>query len=162
MNSSNMKPKTTGKVLRFNVSPEREESPPRMQSASRSVVSRTAKATQKLTKYHRKQEYEIYIHRLLKATVEDISISRDAMSILNTFCEDMFTRISKEAAQLVKYNQTSTLGMNEVRSGAKLVVPHELADFAIADANKAMMKYNESKMTGRAPEGEDPMCVCTC
>lgn len=146
--------KATGKV-RFNMN---ENSPSTSKSSARPVVPRTEKRTQK---YNKKREFDIHIHRLMKAIRPDITISRDAIDVLNTFSMDIIDRISKAASDLVKYNKTSTLGMREIKSAAKLVLPQELATFAIVDANKAWKRYTDSKIV-EAAANEDQMCVCTC
>lgn len=154
--SAPAKPKTTGKV-RFNVNPE---TPSTSKSSGRpkSVVPRTTKNIQK---YNKKRQFDIHIHRLMKVTrTDNISISRDAIDVLNTFCMDIMDRISKEANDLLKYNKTSTLGIREIKSATKLVLSTELAKYGIIDANKAWKKYTDSKIIV-VSANEDPTCHCT-
>lgn len=123
----------------------------------RSKVPRTVK---KIKKVQKKREFEIYIRRLMKIINENITISRDAMDVLNTLCMDIIGRILKEATDLIKYNRTSTLGIREIKSATKLVLPQELANYAIVDANKAWKKYTDSKIILYSAN-EDPMYHCT-
>lgn len=161
--------KSTGK-LRFilNENSKKEAaSPPAKASQTkvRFVVPQTEKEIRRATKYIKKREFDIYINRLLKATRPEVSISRDAMDVLNTFCMDMLDRISKEASNLVKYNKTATLGIREIKSATNLVLPKDLADFAIIDANKALTIYKNSKRTAATAnedDGDGPECHCVC
>lgn len=154
-NSEEEKPKKTGRV-RF--ADTETPSTSKQSGRPRAVVPRAVK---KIQKYNKKRMFDVHIHRLMKITRPDVTISRDAIDVLNTFCVDIMDRITKAASDLVKYNKTSTLGMREIKSATKLVLPSELADFGIADANKAWKKYEDSKKMV-ATENEDPMCVCKC
>ena len=53
----------------------------------------------------RKESYGIYIYKVLKQVHPDTGISSRAMSIMNSFVNDLFERIAAEASKLAHYNK---------------------------------------------------------
>uniref|UniRef100_A0A6E8W5H1 Histone domain-containing protein n=1 Tax=Anopheles coluzzii TaxID=1518534 RepID=A0A6E8W5H1_ANOCL len=53
--------------------------------------------------------YAIYIYKVLKQVHPDTGISSKAMSIMNSFVNDIFERIAAEASRLAHYNKRSTI-----------------------------------------------------
>merc|ERR1712098_141530 len=60
------------------------------------------------SKKKRKESYAVYIYKVLKQVHPDTGISSKAMSIMNSFVNDLFERIAAEAARLAQYNKRST------------------------------------------------------
>ena len=54
-------------------------------------------------------------------------ISSKAMSIMNSFVNDIFERIAPEASRLAHYNRRSTITSREVQNLVRLLLPGELA-----------------------------------
>ncbi|RLM61037.1 histone H2B.5-like [Panicum miliaceum] len=52
------------------------------------------------------ETYKIYIFKVLKQVHPDIGISSKAMSIMNSFINDIFEKLVVEAAKLTWYNKT--------------------------------------------------------
>ena len=50
----------------------------------------------------RKETYAIYIYKVLKQVHPDTGISSKAMSIMNSFVNDIFERIANESSKLKK------------------------------------------------------------
>jgi histone H2B len=65
--------------------------------------------TDKKKKRRRKESYAIYIYKVLKQVHPDTGISSKAMSIMNSFVNDIFERIAAEASRLAHYNKRSTI-----------------------------------------------------
>ncbi|KAB7500950.1 hypothetical protein Anas_14367 [Armadillidium nasatum] len=63
----------------------------------------------KKKKKKRKESYSIYIYKVLKQVHPDTGISSKAMSIMNSFVNDIFERIAAEASRLAHYNKRSTI-----------------------------------------------------
>ena len=59
----------------------------------------------KKRKKKRKETYGIYIYNVLKQVHPDVGISAKAMSIMNSFVNDLFERIAAEASKLAHYNK---------------------------------------------------------
>ena len=51
---------------------------------------------------------QIYIYKVLKQVHPDTGISSKAMSILNSFINDIFEKIATETATLARYNKKPT------------------------------------------------------
>lgn len=75
----------------------------------------------------------------------DTGISSRAMSIMNSFVNDVFERIATEASRLTQYNKRSTITSREVQTAVRLLLPGELAKHAVSEGTKAVTKYTSSK-----------------
>nr|XP_025843776.1 late histone H2B.L4-like [Vulpes vulpes] len=75
----------------------------------------------------------------------DIGISSKAMSIMNSFVNDVFERLAGEAARLAQYSGRTTLTSREVQTAVRLLLPGELAKHAVSEDTKAVTKYTSSK-----------------
>jgi len=93
----------------------------------------------------RKESYGIYIYKVLKQVHPDTGISSRAMSIMNSFVNDIFERIAAEASRLSQYNKKSTISSREVQTAVRLLLPGELAKHAVSEGTKAVTKYTTSK-----------------
>ena len=92
-----------------------------------------------------KQSYSIYIHRVLKQVHPDTRISAKSMSIMNSFCNEMFERIAAEASKLSRYNKKLTISSREIQTATRLLLPGELAKHAVSEGTKAVTKYTATK-----------------
>jgi histone H3/H4 len=81
----------------------------------------------KKKKRRRKESYAIYFHKVLKQVHPDTGISSKAMSIMNSFVNDIFERIAAEASRLTHYNKRSTITSREIQTAVRLLLPDELA-----------------------------------
>ena len=82
-----------------------------------------AKGDKKKKRNKRKESYAIYIYKVLKQVHPDTGISSKAMSIMNSFVNDLFERIAAEASRLAHYNKRSTITSREiVLSGSSSLV----------------------------------------
>ena len=113
--------------------------------ASIQTPSKSAKSTKKGgTKKRRRKRVETfasYIYKVLKQVHPDTGISTSAMSIMNSFINDIFERIATEAGKLARYNKKSTLSSREVQTAIRLILPGELAKHAVSEGTKAVTKY---------------------
>ncbi|XP_078408679.1 histone H2B type 1-M-like [Cetorhinus maximus] len=97
-------------------------------------------------KRSRKESYSIYIYKVMKQVHPDTSISSKAMSIMNSFVNDIFERIAGEASRLAHYNKHSTFSSREIQTAVRLLLlPGELAKHALSEGTKAVTKYTSSK-----------------
>lgn len=87
-----------------------------------------------------KRSWNIFISRSLKAINNKLTLSSKTVKIVNSFVNDVFTRIATEAATLVRVNKKRTLGSREVQTAVRLVLPAELAKHAMAEGTKAIAK----------------------
>lgn len=116
------------------------------------AVKKSGKATKavrvsdKKKKHRRRKEsFSIYIYKVLKQVHPDTGISSKAMSIMNSFVNDIFERIAAEASRLSHYNKRTTITSREVQTAVRLLLPGELAKHAVSEGTKAVTKYTSSK-----------------
>jgi histone H2B len=124
-----MPPKTSGKAAK------------KAGKAAKSVSSGDKKKKRK----KRKESYSIYIYKVLKQVHPDTGISSKAMSIMNSFVNDLFERIAAESSRLAHYNKRSTITSREIQTSVRLLLPGELAKHAVSEGTKAVTKYTSSK-----------------
>ena len=96
-------------------------------------------------KRRRKETYAIYIYKVLKQVHPDTGISSKAMSIMNSFVNDIFERIANESSRLANLNGRSTISSREIQTSVRLLLPGELAKHAVSEGTKAVTKYTSSK-----------------
>ncbi|XP_067881499.1 histone H2B 1/2-like [Heterodontus francisci] len=110
--------------------------------AKKTVRKPSAKGGKKRRK-SRKESYSIYI--VMKQVHPDTGISSKAMSIMNSFVNDIFERIAGEASRLAHYNKRSTISSREIQTAVRLLLPGELAKHAVSEGTKVVTKYTSSK-----------------
>jgi len=74
----------------------------------------------------------------------EIGVSKKGISILNSFINDIFERITGEAGKLARINKKSTLSSREVQTAVRLVLPGELAKHAVSEGTKAVTKFTSA------------------
>jgi histone H2B len=114
-------------------------------SASKAAVKAPKKSgDSKKRKSKRTESYSTYIRTVLKQVHPDTGISKRAMSVMNSFVNDIFERIAVEAGKLTRYNKKSTLSSREVQTAVRLMLPGELAKHAVSEGTKAVTKFTSS------------------
>ena len=93
----------------------------------------------------RKESYSIYIYKVLKQVHPETGISSKAMSIMNSFVNDIFERVATEASRLAHYNKKHTITSREIQTAVRLLLPGELSKHAVSEGTKAVTKYTSSK-----------------
>nr|P02292.2 RecName: Full=Histone H2B.3, sperm [Parechinus angulosus] len=93
----------------------------------------------------RRESYGIYIYKVLKQVHPDTGISSRAMSVMNSFVNDVFERIASEASRLTSANRRSTVSSREIQTAVRLLLPGELAKHAVSEGTKAVTKYTTSR-----------------
>ena len=123
--------------------------PPKAASKGAKKAVSKAKAARggegKKRRKRRRESYSIYIYKVLKQVHPDTGVSSKAMSIMNSFVNDIFERIAAEASRLAHYNRRSTITSREIQTAVRLLLPGELAKHAVSEGTKAVTKYTSSK-----------------
>jgi histone H2B len=99
---------------------------------------------EKIEKKKRTESYSIYIYKVLKQVHPQIGISSKSMSIMNSFANDLFTRLTQDAIRLSQFNKNKTLTAREFQTGVRLLIPGELAKHSVSEGTKAVAKYKNS------------------
>ena len=123
-----MAPKTSGKAAK------------KAGKAQKSITKGDKKKRKK-----RRESYAIYIYKVLKQVHPDTGVSSKAMSIMNSFVNDIFERIAGEASRLALYNKRTTITSREIQTAVRLLLPGESAKHAVSEGTKAVTKYTSSK-----------------
>jgi len=89
--------------------------------------------------------FSTYIHRVLRQVHPDITITTKSILIMNSFINDLFERLAQEASRLVRYNKVKTLGVREMQTAVRLLMPGELNKHAVSEATKAVTKYKSNE-----------------
>ncbi|KAJ5930758.1 hypothetical protein N7454_004780 [Penicillium verhagenii] len=130
------KPSTAGKAPVGGKAPAEKKEAGKKTSASTGEKKKRGKT--------RKETYSSYIYKVLKQVHPDTGISTRAMSILNSFVNDIFERVATEASKLAAYNKKSTISSREIQTSVRLILPGELAKHAVSEGTKAVTKYSSS------------------
>eukprot|EP01090_Pellita_catalonica_P007135 TRINITY_DN17749_c0_g1_i1.p1 TRINITY_DN17749_c0_g1~~TRINITY_DN17749_c0_g1_i1.p1 ORF type:complete len:155 (+),score=24.51 TRINITY_DN17749_c0_g1_i1:3-467(+) len=101
------------------------------------------------------ESYSTFIYKVLKQVHPDTGISNRAMSIMNSFVNDIFERIAIEAGRLARYNKRSTISSREIQTAVRLLLPGELAKHAVSEGTKAVTKYQSSLTTSKGDDGSE-------
>ncbi|XP_050444160.1 uncharacterized protein LOC126847808 [Adelges cooleyi] len=132
------------------------------------AMKKSGKAQKNITKSDkkrkpkRKESYGIYIYKVLKQVHPDTGVSSKAMSIMNSFVNDIFERIAAESSRLAHYNKRSTITSREIQTAVRLLLPGELAKHAVSEGTKAVTNFSlpqlserqSATMTGRGKGGK--------
>jgi histone H2B len=102
------------------------------------------KSKKKKKKAKSTETYKIYIFKVLKQVHPDIGISSKAMSIMNSFINDIFEKLAMEASRLARYNKKPTITSREIQTSVRLVLPGELAKHAVSEGTKAVTKFTSA------------------
>ncbi|XP_065084923.1 histone H2B-like [Ochlerotatus camptorhynchus] len=102
-----MAPKTSGKAAK------------KSGKAQKVIV----KEEKKKRRQRRKESYAIYIYKVLKQVHPETGVSSKAMSIMNSFVNDIFERIAAESSHLAQYNKRSTISSREIQTAVRLLLP---------------------------------------
>ncbi|XP_044091813.1 histone H2B-like [Neovison vison] len=84
--------------------------------------------------------FATYFPRVLKQVHEGLSLSQQAVSVMDSFVRDMFERIADEASCLARSNQRSTITSGEIQTAVRLLLPGEMGKHAVSEATKAPTK----------------------
>jgi len=123
--------------------------PPKISAKGAKKAGKAQKAVRsgdkKKHRKRRKESYSSYIYKVLKQVHPDTGVSSKAMSIMNSFVNDIFERIAAESSRLAHYNKRSTISSREIQTAVRLLLPGELAKHAVSEGTKAVTKYTSAK-----------------
>merc|ERR1712168_800662 len=99
---------------------------------------------------NRPDNFSGYIFKVLKQVHPDTGITAKSMSVINSFCIDIFDRLVREAAKLGRRprdegkKKRSYITSRDIQTAVRLVLPGELAKHAVSEGTKAVTKYTAS------------------
>ena len=113
---------------------------PSSKKPAKKTVAKGGKGGKKKSKT---ETYKIYIYKVLRCTPTPASPPR-AMSIMNSFINDIFEKIATEASKLARYNKKPTVTSREIQTAVRLILPGELAKHAVSEGTKAVTKFTSA------------------
>ena len=90
-------------------------------------------------------KWKSYVYKVLKQIHPETGISTKAMSIMESFVNDLFERIAAEASKLARYSRQSTILPRDIQTAVRLLLPGELSKHAVSEGTKAITKYTASR-----------------
>ena len=115
--------------------PIKKEKKPKAEGAADGKKKKKAKSN---------ETYKMYLYKVLKQVHPDTGISSKAMSIMNSFINDIFEKVATEASKLSRYNKKPTVTSREIQTAVRLVLPGELAKHAVSERTKAVTKFTST------------------
>ena len=106
----------------------------------------TAMKSSSSSKRKAKQSFDRYIHKTLKQVHKDCGFSNKGMKVVASFVQDLFERLTNEAAALTRYSKTQTMSSRDIQTAVRLTLPAELAKHAMAEGTKAVAKLAVTKL----------------
>ncbi|KAB1253229.1 Histone H2B type W-T [Camelus dromedarius] len=85
--------------------------------------------------------FATYFRRVLKRVHTGLSLSQEAVSVMDSFVKDIFERIASEAARLARSNKSLTITSREIHTSVCLLLPGEIGEYAISEGTKAVIRY---------------------
>lgn len=122
--------------------------PPRVASKGAKKAATNTKTQRRRDKKRRKrrrESYGIYIYKVLKQAHPKMSVSKKAMSIMNSFVNDIFERIADEASRLANVKRSRVITIREIQNAIRLQLPGELPKYAISQGAQAIFRYDRSR-----------------
>lgn len=93
-------------------------------------------------------QFQYFIRKVLEQTDADLSISQKAMTVMNSFVNDIFEQVAEQAAKLIKFGTRKgkkTITANDIEAAVKLLLPGDLHQHAAAEGSQALAKFKSAK-----------------
>ena len=90
--------------------------------------------------FKNKEEYSMYIYKILKQIHPECEVSSKAMIIMNSLINSIFERLMEEASQISMENGSTTISSREIQAAVRTLLPDDLAKHAISVGTKAVTK----------------------
>ena len=112
---------------------------------SKKPAKKSLKGGKKGGKKSKTETYKIYIYKVLKQVHPDTGISKKAMSIMNSFINDIFEQIAgRGRPSSPATTRRPTLSSREIQTAVRLILPGELAKHAVSEGTKAVTKFTSA------------------
>ncbi|KRY77931.1 histone H3 [Trichinella pseudospiralis] len=110
-----------------------------------SKAQKVAKSGDHRQRRSRKESFASYIYKVLRQVHPDTGISSRAMSIMNSFANDIFDRLAAESSRLAHYSQHNTITSREIQTAVRLLLPGELSKHAVSEGHRSSIYIKERK-----------------
>ncbi|CAI9180888.1 unnamed protein product [Rangifer tarandus platyrhynchus] len=86
--------------------------------------------------------FATYFPRVLRQVHTGLSLSHEALNIMDSFVKDMFERIAEEAGCLTRSSKRCTIMSEDIQTAVCLLLPGEIGKYAMSEATKSVIRYN--------------------
>ena len=124
---------------------ESEPSEPEPYDAKPKKAKRkTAKSRRHRRRCHQDNfaSFATYFRRVLKQVHTGLSLSHEAMNVMDSFVKHMFEQIAEEAGSLAHSSKHCTITSGEIQRAVRLLLPGEIGRHAVSEATKSVIRYN--------------------
>jgi len=91
------------------------------------------------------ESYSTYIYKVLKQVHPDTGISKESVSMINSFIDYMFGLFVGEVEKVATSNKKDTISSKEFKIAVRLMLPGELAKGAVSEGAKAVEKFRSKE-----------------
>ena len=91
--------------------------------------------------------FATYFPRVLRQVHTGLSISHEALNIMDSFVKDMFELIAEEARRLTRSSKRCTIMSEDIQTAVCLLLPGEIGKYAMSEATKSVIRYNTHRWT---------------
>ncbi|XP_011770827.2 histone H2B type W-T-like [Macaca nemestrina] len=88
----------------------------------------------------RGDSFATYFRRVLKKVHQGLSLSREAVSVMDSLVHDILDRIATEAGRLARSTKRQTITAWETRIAVRLLLPGEMGKLAESEGTKAVLR----------------------
>lgn len=90
------------------------------------------------------KSFKVYINRVMKSMNENLHITSESISIIDSICRTISLLFVNKAVILLQNNSKKTITSSELEMVSKMILPENLCTDAIAFANNCIKNYNIS------------------
>ncbi|XP_007990630.2 histone H2B type W-T-like [Chlorocebus sabaeus] len=87
-----------------------------------------------------RDSFATYFRRVLKQVHQGLSLSREAVSVMDSLVHDILDRIATEAGRLARSTKRQTITDWEIRTAVRLLLPGEMGKLAESKGTKAVLR----------------------
>ncbi|XP_026305449.1 histone H2B type W-T [Piliocolobus tephrosceles] len=88
----------------------------------------------------RGDSFATYFRQVLKQVHQGLSLSREAVSVMDSLVHDILDRIATEAGRLARSTKRQTITDWEIRTAVRLLLPGEMGKLAESQGTKAVLR----------------------
>ncbi|XP_062940876.1 histone H2B-like [Cynocephalus volans] len=88
--------------------------------------------------------FATYFPRVLKLVHDGLSLSQQAVNVMDSCISDLFERLAEEAGRLARYNQRCTLTSQDIQAAVHLLLTGELRKHAVTEGTRAVLRFTMS------------------
>lgn len=111
------------------------------EATSRKSKQGVARSSKQITKREKpKENYGVYIYKILKQVHPEQEISTSAMSIMSSFINEIFDMIATESSKRSATN--GTLSSREIQQSVQSLLTGELAKHAVSEGTRVVVEHD--------------------